>query len=135
MFLAMTNSIIHSSKNIDIYEHLSNMQFCFILQLTQFQSLLDHYFDVTAEDAIDVIMADSKKTLEARTEDAEFVRRLRRNEYVAFGARDWDQQGRFDRALERQEKQAGRVENERKRKLVSMNQYQTMRRKKTFLMI
>ena len=93
-----------------------------LLQLAKFQSLRDHYFDVTADDAIDVIMADSKKTMEARAEDAEFVRRLRRQEYVAFGARDWDQQGRFDRALERQEKEARRVENERKRKLVSIKQ-------------
>ena len=67
-------------------------------------------------------MADAKKTLEAREEDAEFVRRLRRNEYVAFGARDWDQQGRFDRALEHQEKEQARVENERQRKLVSFYQ-------------
>ena len=65
-------------------------------------------------------MADPKKALEARQEDAEFIARLRRNEYVAFGARDWDQQGRFDRAYERQEKENVRVENERKRKLVSL---------------
>ena len=90
-----------------------------MLQLTQFQQLRDSYFDVSAENALDAIMADSKKTSEAREEDAEFVRRLRRNEYVAFGARDWDQQGRFDRALKRQEKEKERAENERKRKLVS----------------
>ena len=88
-------------------------------QLNKFERLRDGYFDVTSDDAIDAIMADTKKTLEAREEDAEFVRRLRRNEYVAFGTRDWDQQGRFDRALERQEKEQARVENERQRKLVS----------------
>ena len=65
-------------------------------------------------------MADTKKTFEAREEDAEFVRRLRNNEYVAFGVRDWDQQGRFDRALERKEKENDRVEKERKRKLVCL---------------
>ena len=64
-------------------------------------------------------MADSKKTADAREEDAEFIRRLRRNEYVAFGARDWDQQGRFDRALDRQEQESARKEKEQKRKLVS----------------
>ena len=66
-------------------------------------------------------MADPKKAVEARQEDAEFIRRLRSNEYVAFGARDWDQQGRFDRAYERQEKESTRVENERLRKLVSFH--------------
>ena len=65
-------------------------------------------------------MADTKKTLEAREEDAEFICRLRKNEYVAFGDRDWDQQGRFDRAEARQEKVIAREENERKRKLVSI---------------
>ena len=65
-------------------------------------------------------MADPKKTFEARQEDVEFIERLRRNEYVAFGARDWDQQGRFDRAYASQEKENVRVETERKRKLVSM---------------
>ena len=90
-----------------------------ICQLAKFEVLRDTYFDVTTDDAIEVVMADAKKTLEAREEDAEFIRRLRKNEYVAFGARDLDQQGRFDRALERQEKEEARVENERKRKLVS----------------
>ena len=87
--------------------------------MAKFELLRDCYFDVTTDDAIEVVMADLKKTLEAREEDAEFIRRLRNNEYVAFGARDWDQQKRFDRALERQEKDEARVENERKRKLVS----------------
>ena len=64
-------------------------------------------------------MADAKKTVEAREEDAEFIRRLRRNEYVAFGARDWEQQGRFDRAQERKEQENARAEKERKRKRVS----------------
>ena len=87
--------------------------------MAKFEELRDSYFDVTTDDAIEVIIADSKKTLEAREEDAEFIRRLRKNEYVAFGARDWDQHGRFDRAHERQEKEEARIENERKRKLVS----------------
>ena len=75
---------------------------------------------MTSDDAIDVVMADAKKTLDAREEDAEFIRRLRQNEYVAFGARDWDQEERFERAQDRQEKASARVENERKRKLVSL---------------
>ena len=77
----------------------------------------DSFFDVTAEDAVDVVLSDSKKEKEAREEDAEFIHRLRRNEPVRFGARDWDQQGRFDRAAKRdQAKQQQRErENERQR--------------------
>ena len=59
-------------------------------------------------------MDDPKKSLKAR-QDAEFIGRLRMNEYVAFGTRDWDQQGRFNWAYEQQEKESTRVENERKR--------------------
>ena len=88
-------------------------------QLAKFKLIRDSYFDITTDDAIEVVMADSKKTLEVREEDAVFIRRLRGNEFVAFGARDWDQQGRFDRALERQEKEDARIENERQRKIVS----------------
>ena len=93
---------------------------CSWLQLAKFHRACDGFFDVTAEDAIEIIMADAAKTFEAREEDAEFVWRLRKNEYVAFGARDCDQQGRFNRALGRQEKENKRVERERKQKLVCL---------------
>ena len=66
-------------------------------------------------------MADSKKTLEARDEDAEFVRRLRRNEFVRFGGRDWEQQQRFDRAAARQEKVHQQIAKEASRKEVPRN--------------
>ena len=89
-----------------------------MVQNASFVNLRDKYFDVTAEDAVDKILADSKKSMDAREEDAEFVRRLRRNEFVAFGGRDWTQQRRFDRAAEREETKRTREEKEMKRKKV-----------------
>ena len=79
----------------------------------------DSYFDVTAKDAVDVVLSDPKKEKDAREEDAEFIRRLRRNEPVRFGARDWVQQGRFDRAAKRAQEQQQRQEKEEKRQRVS----------------
>ena len=84
-------------------------------KLTEFTRIRDAYFDVTVENAVDLVMADAKKTKEAREQDAEFIRRLRRNEFVAFGARDWKQQERFDRAEERKHHQEEREEREIKR--------------------
>ena len=90
----------------------------FFVQHARFDQLRDSYFDVTAVDSIDAILVDSKKSKEAREEDVEFVRRLRRNEFVAFGGRDWDQQKRFYRTAAREDEQAKRQEKEKKRKLV-----------------
>ena len=56
--------------------------------------------------------------MDAREEDAEFVQRLRRNEYVAFGGRDFKQKKRFERADARDEAQKARQEKELKRKQV-----------------
>ena len=56
--------------------------------------------------------------MDAREEDAEFVQRLRRNEYVAFGGRDFEQKKRFERADARDEAQKARQEKELKRKQV-----------------
>ena len=67
-----------------------------------------------------MVEKDAKKTIEARKEDVEFIRRLRRNEFVRFGTRDWDQQGRFDRAATRHAEHDERVEKELKRKSVSI---------------
>ena len=78
----------------------------------------DAYFDVTSDDAIDLVLADPRKEKAAREEDAEFIRRLRRNEFVAFGARDWAQQQRFDRSTARAEEQESRRKKELKRKRV-----------------
>ena len=57
---------------------------------------------MTAENAIDIIAFDPNKPKDAREENAEFIRRLRRNEFVKFGVRNWEQQGRFDRAAVRE---------------------------------
>ena len=100
--------------NRSILEPLINFQ------LTLFNTARDSYFDVTAGDAIEVVEKDAKKTIEARKEDVEFIRRLRRNEFVRFGARDWEQQGRFDRSAARQAGHDERVEKELKRKSVSI---------------
>lgn len=89
--------------------------------MARFSKTRDTFFDVTAKDAIDVVQHDTKKTLEAREEDAEFIRRLRANQGVSFGARDWDQEARFDRTAERQAKVGDQEERERKRKKVSIN--------------
>ena len=78
----------------------------------------DSFFDVTAHDAIDLVLSDSKKEKDAREEDAEFIRRLRRNEPIRFGARDWDQQGRFDRAAKRAQEQQQQREREKERQQV-----------------
>ena len=78
----------------------------------------DTYFDVTSKNAIEIILADSKKTNDAREEDAKFVRRLRQNEFVKFGGRDWTQQKRFDRAHLREEARTAREKKELKRKNV-----------------
>ena len=78
----------------------------------------DSYFDVSNETAIEEILADSKKTLEAREEDAEFVRRLRQNKVVRCGSRDWDQQQRFDRAAAREEGMQRQIAKEAVRKKV-----------------
>ena len=78
----------------------------------------DSYFDVTAANAIEVIRADVKKTKEARAEDEEFIQRLRRNETVRFGDRDWEHQGRMDRAAARAADEEDRKCREAKRKLV-----------------
>ena len=81
-----------------------------MVQNASFVNLRDKYFDVTAEDAVDKILANSKKSADAREKDAEFVRRLRQNEFVVFGGRDWSQQRRFDRAAERDETKRKRGE-------------------------
>ena len=88
-------------------------------QLASFQKMRDSYFDVTTKDAIEAVMSDAKKEISAREEDAEFIRRLRRNDVVRFGARDWVQEGRFDRAAQREQEKQQREERERKRQLVS----------------
>ncbi len=93
-------------------------QSLFFIKLVRFAHDRDTYFDVTADDAIEVILKDTKKEKNARDEDAEFVRRLRRNDFVAFGGRDWEQEGRFNRASERAENQKAQVERELKRKRV-----------------
>ena len=53
------------------------------VQLAKFETIRDSYFDITADDAIEVVMCDPKKTKEAREEDADFIRRLRQNQFVA----------------------------------------------------
>ena len=58
--------------------------------------------------------------MQAREEDAEFVRRLKRNEFVRFGSRDWPQQQRFDRTTAREEEMQKRAEKEAIRKEVSL---------------
>ena len=73
---------------------------------------------MTSETAIDEIKADTKKTAEARAEDIEFVERLRRNDVVRFGARDWSQQRRFDRTAKRETQQLRREEKEAERRKV-----------------
>ena len=78
----------------------------------------DSYFDVSNDSAIEEILADSKKTLEAREEDAEFVRRLRQNLFVRFGSRDWEQQQRFDRVAAREEGSQHQIAKEAERKEV-----------------
>lgn len=88
------------------------------MQLASFVAMRDSYFDVSAGDAIEVIEADSKKSKDARAEDVEFIRRLRRNEVVSFGKRDWDQQKRFERAAIRMEERNERQKKEEQRKLV-----------------
>ena len=74
-----------------------------------------------AHDAIDMVLSDTKKEKDAREEDAEFIRRLRRNEPVRFGARDWKQQGRFDRAAKRAQEQQQQQEKEKERQRVRFN--------------
>ena len=74
---------------------------------------------MTAENAIDIVASDPKKPKDAREEDAEFIRRLRRNEFVKFGVRDWEQQERFDRAAEREMEQREQEAREKKHKQVS----------------
>ncbi len=91
----------------------------FLTQLASFEEMRDSYFDVTAENAIEIILSDQKKTKEDREEDAEFVRRLRKNQFVKFGIRDWEQQERFDRAAKREQELRDREAREKKRKLVS----------------
>ena len=91
-----------------------------ILQLHQFILTRDSYFDVTAENAIEAILTDSRKSMESREEDAEFVRRLRRNDYVAFGGRDFVQKKRFERSDAREEAKIKREEKELKRKQVQL---------------
>ena len=81
----------------------------------------DSFFDITAHDAIDLVLSDSKKEKYAREEDAEFICRLRRNEPVRFGARDWDQQGRFDRVAKRAQEQQQQQEKEEERQRVRTN--------------
>ena len=78
----------------------------------------DSYFDVSNETAIEEIASDKGKTLEAREEDAEFIRRLRQNLPIRFGSRDWQQEQRFDRAAERQEHRQQQIAKEEKRKEV-----------------
>ena len=65
-------------------------------------------------------MHDSTKTIDEREEDAEFVRRLRRNEYVAFGALDAKRLHRFERAAKRRRDEKEREEREEKRKKVTI---------------
>ena len=98
---------------------MMNPDFLPLFQLNRFNALRDNYFDVTLKDAIEVVRQDTKKAMEAREEDVEFIQRLRLNQYVAFGARDWEQQARFNRTAERLAKQDEAEEKERKRKLVS----------------
>ena len=97
---------------------VSDLVLLITLQLDQFIQLRVTYFDVSAKDAIEVILADSRKTIDAREEDAEFVRRLRLNEFVAFGGRDFAQKKRFERAESREEQRKMREEKELKRKQV-----------------
>ena len=78
----------------------------------------DSYFDVSNETAIEEILSDKRKTLEAREEDAEFVRRLRQNLPVRFGGRDWEQQHRFDRVSAREERKLQQRAKEANRKEV-----------------
>ena len=93
--------------------------FCSV-QYDRFTKIRDAYFDVTSESAVGDILADVRKTLPAREEDAEFVRRLRRNEFVRFGSRDWSQQQRFDRTAAREEEKQKRAEKEATRKEASI---------------
>ena len=88
------------------------------VQLEEFAKIRDAYFDASSEDAIEVILADKKKTLDVRNEDAEFIRRLRRNEYVRFGSRDWNLHKLFARTAAREEKEQERVAKEAHRKEV-----------------
>ena len=97
---------------------MSLLKLFLFLKLTNFTQTRDAFFDVTADDAIELVLADPRKESESREEDAEFIRRLRRNEFVAFGARDWAQQQRFDRSTARTEEQESRREKELKRKRV-----------------
>ena len=78
----------------------------------------DSFFYFTAHDAIDLVLSDSKKEKNAREEDAEFILWLRHKEPICFGARDWDQQGRFDRAAKRAQEQQQQRERERERQQV-----------------
>ena len=87
-------------------------------QLDKFIKIRDTYFDVPADNAVELIMADSRKTMVAREEDAEFVRRLRQNDFVAFGGRDFVQKKRFERTEAREEEKRKREEKELKRKNV-----------------
>ena len=86
--------------------------------MAAFEKKRDSFFDATAKDAIDVVLSDSKKEKDAREEDAEFIRRLRRNEPVRFGARDWVQQGRFDRAAKREQEKRQQRDREKERQQV-----------------
>ena len=52
--------------------------------MEKFERIRGGYFDVTSEDATDVVMADSKKTFVDQEEDAKFIQRLRNNQKVAF---------------------------------------------------
>ena len=61
--------------------------------MASFEKTRDSYFDVTAKDAVDVVLSDSIKDKDACEEDTKFIQRLRHNEPVHFGARDWVQQG------------------------------------------
>ncbi len=78
----------------------------------------DSYFDVTTKDAVESILKDATKPKDTREEDAEFVRRLRRNEYVAFGSFDVEEAAKAERAFKRQQQQLEREEMEAKRKRV-----------------
>ena len=58
--------------------------------------------------------------MDERLEDAEWVRRVRANEYAALGERDIKRQRRMDRSFARQEEQREREEREEERRRVSL---------------
>ena len=59
-----------------------------MFQLDSFNTIRDSYFDISTKTATESIMTDKTKSQKDRCEDVQFLQKLKRNEYVAFGNKD-----------------------------------------------